>query len=538
MAFLKVERKASGTYLRIAESYRNQSGKPSSRVLYSIGKVEDYTPEQLRHIGVRLFELGGGDVKALLDGEVFEKVRYNYGYVWVLSKAMQHYGLADLLRRVSRKSKLKFDLRAAILLMLVERLHDPCSKRSNWNHRAEYIGLPALSLHHLYRALDGLAKHTRLIQQQIFQTGRDLFNQQLDVVFYDVTTLYFESETEHPDELRQFGFSKDGKIGNTQILFCMLIDRQKNPISYRIFKGNTFEGHTLQSALEDLKTQYHIDKIVVVADRGMLSKNNLEQITTRGYEFIMGERIKSLPQAVQTTLLDLSQYKYEWIYTDHQDQNVVVQYTTLQHEGKTIIATYSDKRAAKDRHDREQKIETANHLLKQPSLIAKKASRFYLTAKGDQQYELNSEKIKSDQAYDGILAIATNNTSLGTADILDHYKQLYKIEHTFRTFKHHLEIRPMFHWTDRRIEGHICLCYIAYTLQHFILQKASQLKTPLTENSLRQMLDAMQLSLLQHNENEIYIRSKPHEQEGALLQLLGIKPLLPLTAKDKLQLPQ
>ena len=144
-----------------------------------------------------------------------------------------------------------------------------------------------------------------IIQQQIFTTGRNLFNQKLDVVFYDVTTFYFESEVEKEGELRQMGFGKDGKIGNTQILFCMMIDRDKNPIGYRIFKGDTYEGHTFEKALEDLTKQYQIDKIIVVADRGMLSKNNLQITTDKGYEFIIGERLKTLPKAIQNPLLDL-----------------------------------------------------------------------------------------------------------------------------------------------------------------------------------------------------------------------------------------
>ena len=100
-------------------------------------------------------------------------------------------------------------------------------------------------------------------------------------------------------------FGKDGKIGNTQILFCMMIDRDKNPIGYRIFKGDTYEGHTFKKALDDLKTQFQIDKIIVVADRGMLSKNNLQITTGKGYEFIIGERLKSLPKAIRASLPDL-----------------------------------------------------------------------------------------------------------------------------------------------------------------------------------------------------------------------------------------
>ena len=532
--FLRAEKKSSGTYLRILESYRNNDGKSTHRVLYSLGKLEDYTPEQLRSIGIRLFELGGGEVKALLEGELEELGRYNYGYQQVFGKALQHFGLPDVLRRIEKKSKLQFSLYNSIFLMLLERLADPCSKRNSFFNQHEYVKLPGIALHHLYRALDKLAANNILIQQQIFQTGRDLFNQKLDIVFYDVTTFYFESEVEKEGELRQMGFGKDGKIGHTQILFCMMIDRDKNPIGYRIFKGDTYEGHTFEKALQDLKKQYQIDKIIVVADRGMLSKNNLKITHDEGYEFIIGERLKTFPAAVQKPLLDLSNYKHEWIYKNNSEEEITVKYTTLKVEDKMIIATYSASRAKKDKQDREDKLEMAKKLLQNPTLLKKKPARYYLKSQGNTAYSLDEDKIKRSEKYDGFLAISTNNTSLGITEVLEQYKQLYKIEHSFRTFKSHLETRPMFHWTDTRIEGHICLCYIAFALQNFVLQKVNKSKPAFTEISLRKALDKMQVSLIKHNTKNIYIRSAPGTDEGYLQQQLGLKPLMPITPQEKL----
>ena len=535
MPFLKVERKSSGTYLRILESYRNDQGTPTSRVLYSLGKVEDYSPEQLLKMGIRLYELGGGEVKALLEGSIEELARYNYGYVQVYGKAISHYGLDILMNRLSRKYHLQFNLMNAVTLMLLERLCDPGSKRSNWLNQHEYIGLEPVSLHHLYRSLDKLADNSLLIQKQIFQTGRDLFNQQLDVVFYDVTTLYFESEVEQEGQLRQMGFGKDGKVGHTQILFCMMIDKQKQPIGYRIFKGDTFEGHTFAHALDDLKKQYQIDTVVVVADRGMLSRHNIELTTSKGYEFIIGERLKTLPTAIKKALLDLSAYTSDWVYNDSSGEQIQIKYTTVQHEGRTIIATYSTERAKKDKHDREERVKTAKTLLAKPSLLRKKPQRYFLKSASEGKYVLDENKIVDAAKYDGLLAISTNSTNLSPTQILEQYKQLYKIEHTFRTFKGHLETRPMFHWTDKRIEGHICLCYIAYTLLNYVLMSANQKQNLVTENTLRKLLDNMQVSLLQHNQQQVYIRSKPQEKEVTLQQSLGIRQLPPMIPKNQLE---
>jgi transposase len=485
-------------------------------------------------MGLKLYELGGGEVKSLLLGDLVELGRYNYGYQQVYGKVLSHYGLDNLFDRIARKSKLQFDLKSAIFLMLIDRLQEPCSKLATYNQQLEYLNQPTVELHHLYRSLDRLADNNLLVQKQIFTTGRDLFNQKLDVVFYDVTTFYFESEVEKEDELRQMGFGKDGKIGHTQILFCMMIDRDKNPIGYRIFKGNTFEGHTFEKALGDLKNEYQIDKVIVVADRGMLSKNNIQITKQKGFEFIIGERLKSLPKRIKDELLDLSQYKETWTYKDNTGEEILIRYRHTTYDGRKIISTYSDKRAKKDKHKREEKVEIGKKLLQNPALLNKKSTRFFLKTEDETSYELNEEKIKESERYDGFLAICTNNDDLPIIEILDQYKQLYKIEHSFRTFKSHLETRPMFHWTDKRIEGHICLCYIAFALQNYVLQKANKDKSIYTESNLRKILDKMQVSLLKHNNEEIYVRSASNENESSLIRKLDLKPLFPITPKEKL----
>src|SRR6266536_958631 len=126
MSFLKVERKSSGTYLRIIESYRDDQGQTRHRIVHSLGKVEDYTPEQLRQIGIRLYELGGGDIKALLEGNTEEVGRYNYGYYQIYRKAFKYYELDHLIRRIAARWKVSFDLDSAVMLMLLERLQEPC----------------------------------------------------------------------------------------------------------------------------------------------------------------------------------------------------------------------------------------------------------------------------------------------------------------------------------------------------------------------------------------------------------------------------
>lgn len=529
MAFLRTEKKKSGTYIRLVEAFR-ENGKTRHRIIANLGKTEHYSPQMLRRIGERFYELGGGDLKELLGKSLQEKGRYCYGYVQVVQKIITHYGLDKQFKRISKKKKLSFNLLNAVILMVIERLHDPGSKRSNFFNQQEYLGLEPLSLQHLYRSLDYLAEYASLLQNSIYQTGRNLFNQQLDVVFYDVTTFYFESDKE--DGFRMKGFSKDGKQGKVQILFGLLIDRYKQPIGYRIYKGDYFEGHTFEQALMQLKKDYQIANIIIVADRGMLNKNNISLTENHnGYEFIIGERLRKLPAGVKESLLDKANYSNEWEY-NQDGQKIVVKYMAVEHQGRTIIGTWSEKRAEKDRKDREEAIEKAEKLLDNPSSISRKAKRMYLKNQEDEKYILDEKKIAENEKYDGFLAISTNNKELSATTILDHYRHLYQIEHSFRTFKTHLETRPMFHWTEKRIEGHICLCYITYTCLNYLLLTLNNKGISLTEKKLRTLLDKMQVSEIIQNNQSYFLRASLGDETKKILRALGITILPNILSKD------
>lgn len=523
MAFMRIDKKDGDDYIRIVKSKR-KDGKPVQETIYSLGKVSDYTPAQLQRFGLKFYELGGGDPRELLEGSVEEVGRFNYGYYQLFRKIFANYSLDKLLDRIKRKHNLEINLANAIMLMLLERLQQPSSKLQNYHNQQEYLGIEKVELHHLYRALDYLSMYSNQVQDFIYQPSRDLFNQELDVVFYDVTTFYFESEVEQEDALRQKGFGKDGKIGSTQILFGLLIDRHKQPIGYRIYKGNFFEGHTFAQALEQLKHQYNIKDIVVVADRGMLNKNNIQLTTGNNYEFIIGERLKALPQPIKEHLLNIDNYTKTWTYNNQQEP-IVIKYCTLEYQGRTIISTYSSKRAAKDKKDREDKLEAAQLLMKNPSLLKRKAQHYFLSTDQNSRYHLDEEKIKQNERYDGFLAISSNASSLSVEQVLDNYRHLYQIEHSFRTFKSHLETRPMFHWTDKRIEGHICLCYIAYTLLTHVQNKLLKAGSRLSEKEIRKAMDSMQVSLIKNNDSLFYLRSANKENVDLLINRLGIKRL-------------
>lgn len=523
MAFLRREKKGDSTYLRIIESYRDPDGKSKHRTLYNLGKAEDYTTEALKSIGRAFYELGGGTPSRLPHQMLHEEARFYYGFPLVVKELLKAYSLDTFFDSLTRNKGLGFSLTECVRLLISERLHDPLSKLSNFKNQTDYIGLAPVELHQIYRALDYLYQNQEPIKRLIYNKGRNLFNQKLDVVFYDVTTFYFDSDKE--DGFREKGFGKDGKIGNTIITFGLLIDKDKQPVGYEVYRGKQYEGHTFSDALARLKQKYQIDKVICVADTGMMNAENVAGVINAEYEYIFGERLKNLSHSKQNEILDLDKYTTVKLEENESQEPVTLKYYTTEYRGKKLIATYSAKRAAKDKAEREEKIKKAKVFIDNPSALGKKAKLHYLKKEEKDKYILDQEKINRSEQFDGFFCIATNNADLSEVAILDAYKQLHKIEGSFRSFKTFLETRPMFHWTEKRILGHLSLCYIAFALLNYLQLRLGQQGTPQSENQIRRNLTKMQMSLITQNENEYYLRSKIGEGERQIMKALSIRGL-------------
>lgn len=528
MAFLRQEKKGKATYLRIVQSFRDTDGKIRHRTLFNLGKATDYSPVALKRIGQSLYELGGGTIEELEHRMLHELRRFNYGFPLVVGQLLKAYALDTFFDGVSRNKNLGFSLKEIVTLLISERLHDPVSKLSNYINQNDYIGLSEIELHQIYRTLDHLHYQEEFVKQLIYNKGRNLFNQKLDVVFYDVTTFYFDSNKE--DGFREKGFGKDGKIGKTIVAFGLLIDQNKQPVGYEVYHGKQYEGHTLSDAIIRLKKQYQIDKVICVADTGMMNQDNLEHVEGAEYEYIFGERLKNISENKQDEILDFAKYEVLEI-EDESNETIKIQYYLTEYKGRKLITTYSSKRAAKDRAEREEKIEKAKIFLSQPASLEKKAKSHYLKKVKHCKYFLDVDRIKRSERFDGFMSIATNNQELTIAQILDAYKQLYKIEHSFRSFKTFLETRPMFHWTKPRILGHLALCYISFTVLNYLQLKLKKQNSPQSENQIRKNLIKMQMSLITQNEHEYYLRSKTEEGAKQIMKALSIKEMPDLIPK-------
>jgi len=517
MSFLRVEKKKSGTYLRIVESYR-EGTQTKHRTLHALGKVEDYPAKQLERIAAKLLALSGRKLEDVVGNELKEVARVNYGYALLTKYLWDIFTLDKWIRQCNTKSRVRFDWPSVFKLMIADRLNAPQSKRASFQFQGDYIGFceEKVSLQYFYRTLDVLAAHQESLKSHMIKVQRNLFSDCLDLVFYDVTTLYFESRKEEEGALRQKGYSKDGKAGKTQVVLGLLVDNQRNPISYHLYKGNTYEGKTMQDALENLRKTYKIGRIIAVADSAMIDKNNrtfMEE--SEDITYILGDRLKNLPHELREKLIDKS--KHTSFYAGKESYT----FTEESYQGRRIICTYSEKRARKDKHERDKLIAKAEKLLAKPTQLKqtkKRGAGRFIQQEGEENYVLDTAKIQEDARWDGFKAIATT-TKLSVSECISKYKDLFEVEHAFRSLKSQLKVRPIFHWTDKRIEGHIALCFIAYAFLNYL-----RLKTEMTEKELIRTLDKMQLSEIEESKNaeHFFMRAALDEGQEKLIQKLKL----------------
>lgn len=338
--------------------------------------------------------------------------------------------------------------------MVIARLAYPTSKLKTVDYLYRYQGI-RIDLDRVYRFLDTLTDtYKEKVERVAYEYTKNILKGTVAIVFYDMTTLYFETEDE--DDLRKIGFSKDGKFQQPQIMLGLLVGERGLPIGYDIFKGNTFEGHTLLPTLEKIQRKYEFQQPIVVADAALLSKYNLENLANAKYQFIIGARIKNEGDEIKEKIL------IQALGMKDGDSFVVKK------KDKTrLVVTYSDKRARKDEYNRERGLRKLRQQIKTGKLtkehINNRGYNKFLALRGEIKVEVNEKKIEEDKQWDGLKGYVTN-TRLLAKKVVANYGHLWQIEKAFRISKTDLRVRPIFHQLERRIAAHICITFVAYTI--------------------------------------------------------------------------
>jgi transposase len=331
------------------------------------------------------------------------------------------------------------------------RLVYPGSKLKTVHYFKRHLNLD-VSVYSIYRFLDELASGLKQeIEEISFNYTKKLLRGKIGVVFYDMTTLYFEASEE--DDYRITGFSKDGKHQQPQIMIGLLISSHGYPIGYQIFEGNTSETKTLIPVLEAFQKKFELNKPIIIADAALLSQKNIDVLRTEQYEYILGGRLKNETDVMKENILSLE-------IKEGKPREL------LSSNGRLIV-TYSSKRARNDRKNREKGLRRLENKIASGKLSKKhinnRGYNKYLKLTGNVNIAIDYEKFNADCQWDGLKGYVTN-TRLSKNSVIEHYGQLWHVEKAFRISKTDLRIRPVYHRLKKRIEAHISICFTAYTI--------------------------------------------------------------------------
>ena len=392
----------------------------------------------------------------------------------IFGKIFNDIGCKDIFLNSNAKIRNKEEKDFLFKSLVISRLIYPGSKLELRNYLSYFKDID-IDTDKIYRFLDTLYqdKIKLKVEQCIFNYTKRVMDNSITLTFYDVTTLHFESESE--DDLKKIGFSKEGKIARPQIQLGLFTTLQGYPLSYEVYDGKKYEGHTLVDILNKFQDRFKINnKPIVVADRGMLNNANIAYLENNNYKYIIAAKIKNVSNDLKEKISNLTFIDDGAIHTINLNQ--ILEYKDKDDKKQTIkvsqrlILTYSSKRAKKDKRTREKALEKLEaKLSKNVTKSDLKLSYYakYLDVNNNDcniKYKLNPNKIAQDEKLDGIKGFITNDFNLAPNDVIAHYNNQYEVERAFRISKTDMRIRPIYHRLENRIKAHILICFVSYAV--------------------------------------------------------------------------
>lgn len=495
----------------LAESIRLKLQDEGQELLFGPEELENLNAKQKHKKNVESDE----DYKVNLK-DLKEEQRVVCGIHDVYGGLFDELGYSNVIKNPARQKACVKMFRDIVL----GRIANPQSKRSTVEMLEEDFGI-TLDLDRVYKMMDSLddAAIERL-NDITYKNTAGLFNEKIDVIFFDCTTIYFETFEE--DSLRRNGYSKDLKFNQPQVLLAMMVTKEGLPVGYQVFKGDVYEGHTVINALKTIKQKRRLGKVIFVADAGMFNKDNLhelDELEEEKIEYIVGARIKNMPKDLQEKILDKKNYK-----------EISKGFTVgaFEYKGRKVIVSYRQKRADKDAYDRDKSIQKLRKKLgKQKNAkayLSNYGNKKYLKIEGKSSIELDEEKIKNAAKWDGLKGVVSNAQDITNPEILEQYNNLWNVENAFRITKHDLKVRPVFHWKPERVKAHLAISFAAYALVKHLEYRVKLQYKKLSPQVIRETLIRVQTSILYDKRKRIRygLPSRISKYAQKIYQLLKI----------------
>lgn len=472
--FLRHKRVGANTYLQIVEN-RRLEGKTRQRVLATLGRLEDLQGsgalEALLVSGSRYAE-SLLVLSELRRGTAERVSAQRIGAPMIFERLWEQSGCRAVLEELLCDRRFKFPVERAIFLEVLHRLVSPGSDRSGYDWRSDYriVGVEDLELHHAYRAMawlgepieEGESPRTTkdLFEERLFEPRRDLFSS-LELVFFDTTSIYFEGEG--GETLGQYGHSKDHRPDRKQMIVGVVLDQEGVPLCCELLPGNTADVTLLVPVAERLSRRFGVERVTLVADRGMVSEKTIERLEAEGWGYILGARMRSQREVRDEVLSRAGRYR-ALERSEHRGTGTL-KVKDVRVEERRYVVCLNEEQARKDAADREVILTALEDRLRRGAgaLIGNSGYRKYLRVRGE-SVSIDQRKADNEARFDGKWVLRTN-LDLEAADVAVAYKQLWMVEDVFRTMKSILSTRPIYHRRDETISGHVFCSFLALRLR-------------------------------------------------------------------------
>ena len=535
--FARVKKSGQYHYLQIVENNKVK-GKVKQRVIATVGRLDQLQEKGRVETLIRSLSRYSEKAMLILTGHSDpEAVTIKIGPALIFERLWEQSGIKKALRRLLNARKFEFDVERAVFLTVLHRLMTSGSDRycERWRRDYAVAGTEPLELHQLYRAMAFLGEpltdqsaasalaprcNKDLIEEDMFKTWRDLFSG-LELVFFDTTSIYFEGEG--GEALGERGFSKDHRPDLKQMVVGVVINDEGRPICCEMWPGNTTDVKTLVTITQGLRQRFQIQRFCIVADRGMISAENLNYLEAENaIPYILGTRMRKDKEVREQVLTCGGRYQEVHPIGSKTKDPSPLKVKEVRHMGRRYIVCLNERQATKDKLTREAIIKALEEKIpKGPKgLVGNKGYRRYVKLEKDSA-SIDFEKVKAEARFDGKWVLRTN-TDLPTEKVALKYKELWQVERVFRDVKSMLETRPIFHQRDDTIRGHVFCSFLALVLRKELerhLEKAGHI---FEWSHIKQDLQALQETHIEENGNQLAIRSKAEGVCGKVFQALGM----------------
>jgi transposase len=541
--FARIKKSGKYQYLQIVEN-RKEKGKVKQRVISTIGRMDQLQAKGRIETLIRSLSRFSEKTMLILSGKSDVSAdAVKIGPSIIFERLWKETGIKKAIQRLLIDRRFEFDVERAIFLTVLHRLIVSGSDRfcERWRRDYSINGTEQLDLHHLYRAMTFLGEQVDdqkaatpftarcnkdLIEESIFFDQRDLFSG-LDLVFFDTTSIYFEGQG---GTIGKRGFSKDHRPDLNQMVVGAIIDDKGRPVCCEMWPGNTTDVKTLIPVTDRIRKRFGINSFCVVADRGMISADTVEELEGRHIAYILGTRMRRVNEIKFDVLSRGGRYSevYPEGLTSKDPSPLKVK--EILHNDKRYIVCMNTRQARKDAADRQAIIASLKEQLKKgpKSLVGNKGYRKYLKLdKGSARIDM--DKVKYESRFDGKWVLTTN-TDLPTEKIALKYKELWQVERVFRDVKTMLHTRPVYHQKDENIRGHVFCSFLALVLRKELERRLNAAGHVYEWSDIKQDLKALQQVTIEEDGKRLAIRSECKGVCGKVFQSVGVA--LPPTIKE------